>query len=107
MGSFEYTRVIDEIADHFKATEVDYQDFDRSTVRFNVTMIDPRGEKLDFEVVLADYSMLITFDENYQNESEMNRWMSQFEYNLEQTYSRNIGIEVQRSGGTWSVKVEY
>ncbi len=107
MGAFDYTKVIDEIAGHFKATDIDYQDFDRSSTRFNVSMIDPHGEKLDFEFVLADYHMFVTFDEKYQNESEINRWMSEFEYNLEQAFNRNIGIDVQHSGGTWNVKVEY
>ena len=106
MKKIDYMKVIDIISNLFKAERnVDLSAKHEKIDIFDITMKCHNGSEVSYRIHLPDYEMEIIFAKKYFDTIKFDKWISKFEYKMEQTFLRNIKIEVHEETHDYRIKV--
>jgi hypothetical protein len=104
MPQIDYIKVLDiaaltlETSSHIEVRALDL------TI-FNAVLIRDDGSELNILVKTSDYELELTLDNIFANNKEFEKWLSKFEYQLEQNFFKNISLEHHGSGKEYKIKI--
>jgi hypothetical protein len=97
MGAIEYRKIIDVMAGSLtanKSMELNYaHDSNNKIDVIDVAMTTASGEKIDCRVNLRPNFLEFTFDRKFFTPAKYEKFLSRFEYDMEQSFMRNIHLE--------------
>jgi len=108
MANIEYMKVIDIIAQLFNAEKDLHVDaiHDKADI-FTAHMIDLNGKKYECKLINHKYTMDISFSKDYMDKYEFKKWLTNFEWELEQQFFVNINLNVDPEATEYRVKLSY
>ncbi len=108
MTTIDYMKVIDTIAETMGAIanvtmDAEHDKVDRFDVRVPLT-----GEQfILFSLYLHKYFLNFTMKKEEMTDKEFARWLSKFEYALEQQFFRNIRLERKESVAEYRLEIHF
>lgn len=106
MPNIDYMKVFDAIAAALNAADhinVDALDLNR----FNVSIMNDDTSCIDFNAVLGSYDMELSVNKNALPEKEFTKFISLFEYHLEQKFLKNIELKSIQTSGEYKIKISF
>lgn len=106
MTSIDYMKVLDiaaltlESESHINVTAKDLN-------RFTALIKSPEGKDIEFEVNLSEFSMELSVKKEIFDPKELQKWLTKFEYQLEQNFFKNIVIEKSDNSREFIIKIEF
>ncbi len=111
MSSIDYMKVIDIISKTFGANkEVDLKaahDRRDKTDKFDITMTLSDGSRFSYRILLFRHELDVLIDKNSVGEKEFKKWVSNFEFELEQTLFLNVKLNVSDEISEYKIKVMF
>ncbi|MCP4131656.1 MAG: hypothetical protein GY754_11820 [bacterium] len=110
MSSVDYMKVLDIITRTFGADrDVDLKASHEKFDIFDIVMFCSDGRKVPFKMVLNKQFQLDIFFKkiHFESEKEYAKWLSRFEYELEQTFFVNIRIDQADDLQEYHIKVSF
>ncbi len=104
MPQIDYMKVLDiaaltlETSSHIEIKALDL------TI-FNAVLIRDDGSELNILVKTSDFELELTLDNIFSNNKEFEKWLSKFEFQLEQNFFKNISLEHQGNGKKYEIKI--
>jgi len=106
MARIDYMKVIDVIAKTFGADkEFELKASHDKVDIFDVILKDIRGSSRDIKLLMDSQSLTIRFSRTSMDEKEFRKWVSIFEYELEQTFLINIKMTLEHESSTYVIKI--
>ncbi len=109
MGTPEYHKVIDVLADSFSAAkpvEKNYRhDESNKMDMVEVAMKTAGDQRIVCRVYLSTKELQLVFDKNHISEKNFEKFIARFEYDLEQAFLRNIHIERADTPNEYHLKI--
>jgi hypothetical protein len=111
MSNIDYMKVIDIISKTFGANkEVDLKaahDRRDKTDKFDITMTLSDGSHFSYRILLFRHELDVIMDKNSIDDKQFKKWVSSFEYELEQSLFINIHLSVTDEINEYQVKVTF
>ncbi len=109
MSNIDYMKVIDIISKTFGANkEVDLKathDKRDKTDKFDITMTLQDGSHFSYRIFLYRHELDVLLNKNSVDDKKFRKWVSSFEYELEQTLFLNIKLNISDEMNEYKVKV--
>ncbi|HDP80245.1 MAG TPA: hypothetical protein ENN21_05315 [Spirochaetes bacterium] len=108
MAPVDYMKVIDIISKTFNADKtVDLEASHDKVDIFDVTATLSSGAKLKYRILMHNYELDIVIPIRAFGDMKFSKWLSLFEYELEQSFMRNIKIETQEGPGEYRIRTSF
>lgn len=111
MSSIDYMKVIDIISKTFGANkEVDLKathDRQDKIDKFDITMTLSDGSNLTYRILLFRHELDILLEKKCIDGKQFKKWISNFEYELEQSLFTNIHLNVSDEINEYKIKVTF
>lgn len=104
MPQIDYMKVLDiaaltlETSSHIEIKALDL------TI-FNAVLIRADGSELNILVKTGNYEIELTFEDIFPSNKEFEKWLSKFEFQLEQSFFKNISLEHSGNEKEHKVKI--
>jgi CTP:phosphocholine cytidylyltransferase-like protein len=92
MSHIDYMKIIDILIKSFGAHKYEMEATHEKIDIFDITIPGDTGKEKNFKFLLSKYQLEILYSNKYLTEDEFERWLSKFEYELEQTFFVNIDL---------------
>jgi len=103
-----YRKVIQIVAESFDASEDLTIDAAHDKVDiFDVSFTSVQGERKQFRILRKKYELDVVLKKEYFPGKEFDTWLSNFEYELEQTFLTNIEIDVDDNPVNYEITVKF
>jgi len=103
-----YRKVIQIVAESFNASEDLTIDAAHDKVDiFDVSFTSVQGERKQFRILRKKYELDVVLKKEYFPGKEFDTWLSNFEYELEQTFLTNIEIDVDDNPVNYEITVKF
>ena len=108
MTKIDYMKVIDVLARTLKmeGIEVTYPGKSNNK-KGELSLTGSDKTRIKFKLTLQDYHLELTLLKKYFTDREFEKWASEFEYELEQTFFDNISIHVDTDVSNYIIRVEF
>ncbi|MBP7583622.1 MAG: hypothetical protein KBA61_06290 [Spirochaetes bacterium] len=110
MGTQEYRKIIDVMAGSLeagKAVDLNYlHDTSRKLDVIDVTMTTAANDKIECRVLLRQGFLELTFNKRFFTPAKYQKFISRFEYDLEQSFGRNIHLDSEEETLEYKIKLE-
>ncbi len=106
MTSIDYMKVLDiaaltlESESHINVTAKDLK-------RFTALVKSPEGKDIEFDVRLSEFSMELSVKKEMFDPKDLQKWLTKFEYQLEQNFFKNIVIEKSDNSREFIIKIDF
>lgn len=107
MATIDYMKVIDLISQLFNAEKVDYSSSHSKFDIFDIVLTLKNNIERKCRLYLDKSYLEIIFNKGYLSEKEFDKWISKFEFQLEQIFLRNIKIETHSESENYRIKITY
>lgn len=107
MSRIDHMKVIGVLTKTLKMEAIDVQCVNNSSDTLEITLGGPAGPEKKFIMTLAGGFLLLSFRKDYMSAEALEKWRSSFEYELEQAFMKNIGIQFTQDAGNTIVKIGY
>lgn len=107
MSRIDHMKVIGVLTKTLKMEAIDVQCINNSSDTLEITLGGPAGPEKKFIMTLADNYLRLSFRKDYMPAETLEKWRSTFEYELEQSFMKNIGIQVTQDADSTIVKIGY
>jgi hypothetical protein len=107
MMKINYMKVIDILARSLRMEKVDMQFPDATTNNFEFIMVGPDKVKKPFKLAVKDYNLELALLKNCFTNREFEKWLSAFEYDLEQTFLQNITVHAHEDASAYIIKIAF
>ena len=94
--TFEAHKEVDLKASHDRQDKID---------KFDITMRLVKGGEIHYRVFMQKHELDIILDKKYFESMKFKKWISVFEYELEQTMLMNIRLSVSEDPTDYTVKI--
>ena len=108
MSRIDYLKVIDLMARTLKLDQ--HVDVSNPEKEFNIFAVEMKGINEDVKhckLVVRDFDMDLIFKKIYFTESEFEKFTSKFEYDLEQTFFKNIEMDFDEDVVNYKVTIKF
>lgn len=107
MKTLDYMKVIDMVSKLFGANEKAEltAHHDKETDIFDVKTICADGRELSYRILLQKYNMAIIIEKKYFQSVKFRKWISRFEYEMEQTFYKNIKIDTTEEAINYTINI--
>ncbi len=95
MAKIDYMKIIGALSKTLNLETIDMKFQDKSTDRLEITMGGEAVKERKFTLTLADFSLELAFSKQYLTGRDFDKWVTNFEYELEQAFVSNVDIDVQ------------
>ncbi len=106
MPGIDYIKIIDALSKTLGLETIDMKFHDRSTERLDVTLGGEAVPEKKFTLSLSNFFVELAFSKEYLRGKELDKWTTRFEYELEQSFMKNIGISMGEDASNIVVKIE-
>ncbi len=108
MTTIDYMKVIDTISDTLGAVSARTMDAVHDKIdRFDCTVPLSATDSVQFSLYLHKYYLLFTMKKVEMSERDFEKWLSRFEYQLEQQFVRNIRLEKKESVTEYRIEIHF
>ncbi len=109
MKTIDYMKVIDIISILFGADKkVELKaHHDRETDIFDIKTIRADGTELSYRILLQQHNMVLIIEKQYFKSVKFHKWISRFEYEMEQTFYKNIKIDINEEAIDYRVNITF
>lgn len=107
MKTIDYMKVIDIVGKLFganKKAELTAH-HNKETDIFDVKTSCADGKELSYRILLQQYNMAIIIEKKYFKSVKFHKWISRFEYEMEQTFYKNIKIDTTEEAINYKIKI--
>ena len=106
MSTIDYMKIIDIISKSFDADRnVDLTAKHEKIDIFNVVMTLHAGGTVAYRINLHKYELEVIIEKKYFVAKKFKRWLSNFEYDLEQEFKTNVKVNHEEDVMTHHVKL--
>jgi hypothetical protein len=105
MTKIDYMKVVGVLGRTLKMETVDMKFQDSTSNRLEVTMGGPSMPEKKFQLSIADFSLELAFPADYLQGRDLQKWISSFEYELEQAFVTNIELHVNSDASKHVIRV--
>lgn len=105
MPKIDYMKVIGALSRTLNLEAIDMKFRDKSTDRLEVTLGGDAVQEKKFLLSLSDYTVELAFSKQYLQGKEFNKWLSNFEYELEQAFVKNADVHVSGDASNHILKI--
>lgn len=103
-----YRKVIQIVAESFDASEDLTIDAAHDKVDiFDISFTSVRGDNKKFRILRRKYEVDVILKKDYFTGNSFDKWLSGFEYELEQTFLTNIEIDVDDNPVHYEITVKF
>ena len=107
MSTIDYMRIIDIISKSFDADRnVDLTAKHEKFDIFNIVMTLHSGGTVPYKINMHKYELHIIIEKKYFITKKFSRWLSDFEYDLEQEFKVNIKVSHEEDVVNHHVKIQ-
>lgn len=110
MGVIEYRKIIDVMAGSLeagKSLELNYShDANNKIDVIDVAMKTPAGDKVDCRVYLRAIYLELVFEKKNFKQALFDKFLTRFEYDMEQTFMRNIHLERADTTNEYRIRIQ-
>lgn len=105
MSTVDYMKVLDLAAislgseSHIKVDAVDIH-------KYLAVIQSPEGDDIKIDVKVKGYSIELALDKDVLAPKQMRKWLSEFEYRLEQSFKKNIVVDDSDNGREFRIKID-
>lgn len=104
MANIDHKKIFDAAASALEASaNVNIEAKDLNAFSAGITM--ENGSVIIFSAITGEYSMDLSLAKQSLNRREYTKFISRFEYNLEQKFYKNIRIEQQETSKDYKIKI--
>ena len=107
MTKLDYLKVIDILAKTLNMEIFDMKFPDKTDDKFVVIMSGTDKTMKTLKVSLLEDHLDLTFLKNYFAKREFDKWLAEFEYELEQEFQHNVNVHASRDASNYLIKVRY
>ena len=107
MAKLDYLKVIDILAKTLNMEIFDMKFQDKTGDKFEVIMSGTDKTMKTLKVSLLEDNLDLTFLKNYLSKREFDKWLAEFEYELEQEFLHNINVHAGRDASNYIIKVRF
>jgi hypothetical protein len=103
-----YRKVIQIVAESLDSSEDLTIDAAHDKVDiFDVSFTTVQGEQKQFRILRKKYELDVIIKKEYFPEKKFDKWLSNFEYELEQTFLTNIKVDVDENPVNYDITVHF
>jgi hypothetical protein len=102
MSRIDYMKLIGAMSRTLNMETIDVKFHDKSTDRLEITMGGDAVKEKKFMLSLTDVTAELVFSKQYLQDRDFDRWVTRFEYELEQAFLKNVDIH---AGGDASNRI--
>jgi len=106
MPPIDYMKVLDIAAltlDTESHIEVKAQDLNI----FNASLSSEDGSLFEIQMKINEYDLELSLDKKVMDKKQFQKWLTKFEYQLEQQFFKNISIHQSETKNEYKVKVQF
>ncbi|HOT45369.1 MAG TPA: hypothetical protein PLM53_11040 [Spirochaetota bacterium] len=105
MPQIDYMKVIGALAKTLSMETIDMKFHDRSTDRLDIIMGAAAAQEKKFTLSLTNFSAELAFSKQYLSEKDFEKWITAFEYELEQAFMKNVTIHRDEDASSHILKI--
>jgi hypothetical protein len=105
MSKIDYMKVVGVLGRTLKLETIDMKFQDSNTDRLEITLGGPSIPEKKFLLSLSNFSLEISFPTSYLQGRDLQKWLSSFEYELEQTFLKNVDLHINSDSSKHTVRV--
>ena len=106
MPKIDYKQIFNAAASALDAaSNIDIKAQDTNRYSADITL--ENGSQVYFTASLEEYSIQLSLAKKSLERKDYNRFMSRFEYNLEQQFFKNFKLESQDSSKEYRIKISF
>jgi hypothetical protein len=105
MSKIDYMKVVGVLGRTLKLETVDMKFQDASTDRLEITMGGRSIPEKKFLLSISDFSLELAFPAAYLQGRDLEKWLSSFEYELEQAFVKNVDLHINSDSSKHTVRV--
>ena len=105
MSKIDYIKVVGVLGRTLKMETIDMKFQDSSTDRIEVTLGGQSVPEKKFQLLVSNFFIEIAFPAQYLQGRDLEKWLSSFEYELEQAFLKNVDIHINSDSSRHTVKV--
>ncbi len=106
MPKIDYMKVIGALSKTLNLETIDMKFHDASTDRLEIIMGGTGVQEKKFNLSLSNFSVELAFSKQYLSTKEFDKWITRFEYELEQTFMKNVAIHTGGDTSNHIIKIE-
>ena len=107
MTKVDYMKVIGVLSKTLQLETLNLQYADKSAERLDVTMGGTAKQEKTFRLAMKDYTLELTFPKTHIEVRAFDKWISAFEYELEQAFSRNVSVQINHDAEHYTLKMSF
>lgn len=105
MATIDYMKLIGVLSRTLKLEIIDVKFHDKSTDRLDITMGGEAVQEKKFLLSLTGFSAELAFPKQYLTGKDFEKWISRFEYELEQAFMKNAEIHTGADASNHILKI--
>jgi hypothetical protein len=105
MSKIDYMKVVAVLGRTLKLETVDMKFQDSTTDRLEITLGGKSIPEKKFLLSISDFSLELVFPAEYLQGRDLDKWLSSFEYELEQAFLRNVNLHINSDSSKHSIRV--
>lgn len=106
MPNIDYMKVIGALSKTLNLETVDVKFKDKSTERLEIIMGGAAVQEKKFTLSLSNFTMELAFSKQYLGGKEMDKWVTRFEYELEQAFVKNVNLHAGGDASNHIITIE-
>lgn len=106
MSTIDYMAVIDLMAKTLRQEHVDVRFPDKSVSRIEAILTAPESPPKSFILSVLSDRLDISFPKDYYSDREIDKWLPAFEYELEQKFTRNVEVTIEKDITKHIIKIK-
>ncbi len=104
MPEFDYRKVVSIIARTLNVeSDISLVPSRENINLFDVSFADKSGEKVECRIRNDKFKLEVKIRKSYFNEKKFQRWIRDFEYELEQAFLSNIKVSVEHDSADYRI----
>lgn len=107
MSRSDYMKVVGVLSKTLKLETVDVRYLNKSDDTLEITMGGPDRAEKKFILTVTDSNLGLSFRKDYMPPKDFEKWRTSFEYELEQSFMKNIGIQISGDASNHIVKISF
>ena len=107
MKTIDYMKVIDIVSKLFGASKNAEltAHHEKEVDIFDITTTCADERELSYRILLQQYKMAIIIEKKYFQSVKFHKWLSRFEYEMEQTFYKNIKIDTTEEAINYTINI--
>ena len=105
MSKIDYMKAVGVLGRTLKMETVDMKFQDTASNKLEITLGGPSMPEKKFLLSIFDFSLELVFSASYLQGRDLQKWLSSFEYELEQAFLKNVDFHVNTDSSKHTIRM--